>query len=69
MSKNKLQHVAYECKYHIVLVPKYRYKIFTKDVKVAVKDEIIKLCIWLKIESENNMKWKSFNLKHASLSQ
>ncbi|HQO03147.1 MAG TPA: transposase [Spirochaetota bacterium] len=40
MSKNKLQHVVYECKYHIVLVPKYRFKIFTKDVKIAVKDEI-----------------------------
>jgi len=50
MSKNILEHVVYECKYHIVLVPKYRYKIFVKKVKVAIRDEIKKLCIWMKIE-------------------
>jgi len=50
MSKNILEHVVYECKYHIVLVPKYRYKIFEKEVKVAIRDEIKKLCIWMKIE-------------------
>ena len=47
MSKNKLAHVVWECKYHIVLVPKYRYKIFTREIKVALRDEIRKLCLWL----------------------
>jgi len=32
-----------------VLVPKYRYKIFTKEVKKALRDEIKKLCLWLGI--------------------
>jgi putative transposase len=47
MSKNKLAHVVWDCKYHIVWVPKYRYKIFTREVKIALRDEIKKLCLWL----------------------
>jgi len=48
--KNKIAHVVYECKYHIVIVPKYRYKIFTKDVRIFLHDEIRKLCLWMKVE-------------------
>ena len=50
MSINKLAHVVYECKYHIVVIPKYRYKIFTKDVKKELRDEIKKLCQWLQVD-------------------
>ena len=50
MGKDTLAHVVWECKYHIVIVPKYRYKIFTKDIKEAVRDEIKKLCVWMRIE-------------------
>jgi putative transposase len=49
VSKNTLAHVVWECKYHIVFVPKYRYKIFTKEIKESVRDEIRKLCTWLGI--------------------
>jgi len=28
----KLTHTIYECKYHIVFCPKYRFKIFTGDI-------------------------------------
>ena len=49
MAINKLAHVVWDCKYHIVFVPKYRYKIFTKEVKEAVRDELKKLCVWLRI--------------------
>ena len=49
MSSNSLAHVVWECKYHLVLVPKYRYQVFEKAVKVAVKDELKKLCLWLRI--------------------
>jgi putative transposase len=49
MSKNKLAHVVWECKYHVVIVPKYRYKVFGKDLKKAVRDELKKLCLWMKI--------------------
>ena len=50
MSKFTLAHVVWDCKYHIVLVPKYRYSVFTKEVKEAVKEEIKKLCTWMRIE-------------------
>jgi putative transposase len=49
MAVNKLAHVVWDCKYHIVFVPKYRYKIFTKEVKEAVRDELKKLCVWFGI--------------------
>lgn len=49
MRKNSLAHVAWDCKYHVVLVPKYRYNIFTQEVKLAIRDELRKLCSWLEI--------------------
>ena len=49
MSKKTLAHVVWDCKYHIVLVPKYRYKFFTKEVREALRDEIKKLCVWMNI--------------------
>ena len=49
MNSNSLAHVVWDCKYHIVLVPKYRYKVFEKEVKEAVRDELKKLCLWLRI--------------------
>ena len=50
MSKNKLAHVVWDCKYHIVLVSKYRYKVFDREVRQAVKEELKKLCVWMRIE-------------------
>jgi len=50
MSYKKLLHVVWECKYHIVIVPKYRYKVFSMEVKEPVKDELKKLCTWMRIE-------------------
>ena len=50
MSTRKLAHVVWDCKYHIVLVPEYRYKVFTIEIKEAVKTELKKLCVWMRIE-------------------
>ena len=50
MSKYKLEHVVWDCKYHIVLVPKYRYKVFNREVKESVRDGLKKLCTWMRIE-------------------
>ena len=50
MSKNKLSHVVWDCTYHIVIIPKYRYKIFTNEVKHAVRDELKKLCLWMGVK-------------------
>jgi len=50
MSIDKLSHVVWECKYHIVFVPKYRYKVFSREVKESIKDELKKLCLWMRVE-------------------
>ena len=50
MSTNKLQHVVWDCKYHIVIIPKYRYKVFNREIREAVRDEIRKLCVWMRVE-------------------
>jgi putative transposase len=45
MSKRfrKLSHSLYECKYHLVFCPKYRYRIFTDDVARYTQQEIERL--------------------------
>ena len=40
----KLAHSLYECKYHIVFCPKYRYKILQKEVATYLKEQIYQLC-------------------------
>ena len=40
----KLAHSIYECKYHIVFCPKYRYKILQTDVANYVTERIYRLC-------------------------
>jgi len=51
MSKyKKLSHVVYKCDYHIVWVPKYRYRILTGQVKDMIEEDIRMLCEWKKCE-------------------
>jgi putative transposase len=40
----KLAHSLYECKYHIVFCPKYRYKILQNEVAIYVSQQIYRLC-------------------------
>ena len=46
MSKRfrKLAHSLYECKYHVVYCPKYRYRILKDEVASYVEQEIYWLC-------------------------
>ncbi len=47
MSKyKKLSHVVYKCDYHIVWVPKYRFRIMDGQVKVLIEGDIRMLCEW-----------------------
>jgi putative transposase len=47
MSKyKKLSHVVYKCDYHIVWVPKYRFRILKGAVKDLVEKDIRLLCEW-----------------------
>ena len=36
----KLSHTIYECKYHIVICPKYRYKIFKEEIAEYTKQQV-----------------------------
>jgi len=40
----KLAHSLYECKYHIIFCPKYRYKILKDEVAKYVTQQIYRLC-------------------------
>ena len=40
----RLAHSIYECKYHVVFCPKYRYRVLTGEVGEYVKQEIYQLC-------------------------
>ena len=47
MSKyKKLSHVVYKCDYHIVWVPKYRFRILKAAVKELIEKDIRMLCEW-----------------------
>ena len=48
MSKYKKQsHVIYKCDYHIVWVPKYRFRILTGEIGKLVDHDIRMLSEWL----------------------
>ncbi len=40
----KLSHTVYECKYHIVICPKYRFRIFSGEIAEYTKQQIVRLC-------------------------
>ncbi len=51
MSKyRKLSHVVYKCNYHIVWVPKYRFRILTGEIKALPEEDIKMLCEWKNCE-------------------
>ena len=46
----KLSHVYYKCEYHIVFVPKYRYRILTGLVKTLVEHDVASISSWKEVE-------------------
>ena len=51
MSKYKKQsHVIYKCDYHIIWVPKYRFRILTGEIGVQVEKDIRMYSEWLGCE-------------------
>ena len=40
----RLSHSLYECKYHIVFCPKYRYRIFKEAIGEYAKQQVYQLC-------------------------
>jgi len=53
----KLSHTIYQCKYHIVFCPKYRYRILKGALSEFVEQTIRILCQWKNVEMlEMNVK-------------
>jgi len=46
----RLAHAVWECKYHIVWCPKYRYRILKGEVAKSARDIIRQLCEWKKVD-------------------
>ena len=46
----QLSHVYYQCEYHIVFVPKYRYRILTGLVKTVVEHDVNVISQWKEVE-------------------
>lgn len=40
----KLSHSIYECKYHVVFCPKYRFRLLKDEIAEFVKQQLYKLC-------------------------
>ncbi len=45
----RLAHAVWQCKYHVVWCPKYRYRILRGEIGLTVRDIIRQLCEWKKI--------------------
>ena len=43
-SYKKLSHVTYDCRYHIVWITKYRFKVIDEEIKIALKWSIKHTC-------------------------
>ena len=46
----KLAHVVYQCSYHIVWTPKYRYRILEGEVAQQLENKIRTICEWKEVE-------------------
>ena len=45
-----LSHTTWNCKYHIVLAPKYRRKVFFAEKREAIREILRTLCQWKGVE-------------------
>ena len=43
---NRLSHMSWNCKYHIVFAPKYRRKVFYKEKRAMIGKILRQLCEW-----------------------
>jgi len=46
----KLAHAVWQCKYHVIWCPKYRFRVLRGEIGLSVRDIIKQLCEWRKIE-------------------
>lgn len=60
----KLSHTIYQCKYHIVWCPKYRYRMLKGAVAEFVESNLRMLCEWrnLKVKQNSRVKARLFSI-------
>ena len=46
----KIGHSVYQCKYHVIWCPKYRFKVMEGEIRYFVRDVLRRLCQWKKLE-------------------
>ena len=46
----KLAHAVWQCKYHLIWCPKYRFKILNGAIRNSVGEILQQLCEWKKLE-------------------
>ena len=46
----KLAHAVWECKYHLVWCPKYRFQILKGEIGLSAREIIRELCKWRELE-------------------
>ena len=46
----KLSHTIFDCTYHVVWIPKFRYRVMTGELRYYIMDAIRKLSSWKKLE-------------------
>ena len=50
IDNNSLAHTSWNCKYHIVFAPKYRWKVFFEEKRVEIREILRQLCQWKGVE-------------------
>ena len=46
----KLAHAVWQCKYHVVWCPKYRFRILKDEIGLSIRDVLRQLSEWRRIE-------------------
>ena len=46
----RLAHAVWQCKYHVVWCPKYRFRILKGNIAMSMEDILKQLCEWKKVE-------------------
>lgn len=50
MGANSLSHTRWDCSYHIIFIPKYRRKIFFKEIRKEIGEILRTLCEYKNVE-------------------
>ena len=59
----RLAHAVWECKYHVVWWPKYRFRILDGEVGISLRRIVRQLCEWKKVEIlEDNIQMDHIHL-------